>query len=139
MTGIWLDTFKGIIPAENYSVSLVNGEEKGLTVTLTGSMHKVTIDFGIAASVQMLDEGVLLQGADTPQLQSLREFSFPSTIYEIENGDLGCWLRAYMGDALYTAHNYRQYNIVTLNYVIRVVTRWAPEISIHPIQSKTPR
>lgn len=130
MNGIWLDTFKNVIPVENYSVSLTSGEEAGLTITLIGSMHNVVIDFGITAAIQMLDEGVLLQGEDTPQLQNLRKDHFPSAIYEIKNGDFSRYIESCMGTDIYCAFQYRQYNIVTLNCVISVVTQWEPKITV---------
>ena len=47
MTEIWLDPFQGIIPRNNYSVQLSDGEESGLVVTLKSEHTTVTIFFGL--------------------------------------------------------------------------------------------
>lgn len=130
MNGIWLDKFQGIIPKQTYTAHLSNGEEKGLIVTLDSDLLTVTLNFGAVQAVQMLDEGVLLNGGDTEQLRILRAEGFPNTIYPIENGDFGRFIEAQMGSDLYHALNCRQYNIVTLNYVIFIVSPWEPEITI---------
>lgn len=130
MNGIWHDTFQGRIPQQKYTAHLSAGEENGLIVTLDSDLFEVTIRFGAVHAFQMLDEGVLLQGEDTEQLRVLREQGFPSTIYEIENGDFGLYVAFNMGTELYRPSNCRQYNIVTMNYVIFVVTCWVPEIRV---------
>ena len=130
MNGNWLDTFRGIIPRQTYTAHLSAGEEKGLIVTLSGDLYEVTINFGAVQAVQMLDEGVLLNGEDTEQLKTLRDQDFPSTLYEIENGNFGHLIETQMGSDLYHALGCRQYNIVTLNYVIFVVSLWEPQITV---------
>ena len=126
MDGKWIDRFHGIIPPQQYSVALSNGEH-GLIITLTGQEYTITIDFGNTDALQMLDEGTLLQGTDTLQLQQLRTAGFPDTIYEIEDGALGRYILSCMGPELF---QHKQYNIITLNYVISVVTQWEPEITV---------
>ncbi len=130
MTEIWLDTFQGIIPRNNYSASLSDGEESGLVVTLKSEHATVTIFFGVVRAHQMVDEGVLLHGEDSEQFAALRAEDFPSTIYEIENGDFGCYIRAQMGQDLYGFLDCREYIIVTVNYLISVVTTHPPEITV---------
>ena len=130
MTEIWLDPFQGIIPRNNYSVLLSDGEESGLVVTLKSEQAAVTIFFGVVRAHQMVDEGVLLHGEDSEQFAALRAENFPSTIYEIENGDFGCYIRAQMGQDLYDFLDCREYIIVTVNYLISVVTTHPPEITV---------
>lgn len=130
MNEIWLDTFQGMIPKNIYTVQLSAGEETGLVVALNNENTTVSVFFGNVQAYQMLDEGVLLQGEDSEQFAALREQKFPSTIYEVENGDFGRYIEAQMGRDLYGALNCRQYNLVTYNYVISVVTSWVPEIVV---------
>ena len=130
MTEIWLDPFQDIIPQYNYSSQLSDGEESGLVVTLKSEQATVTIFFGVVRAHQMVDEGVLLHGEDSEQFAALRAENFPSTIYEIENGDFGCYIRAQMGQDLYDFLDCREYIIVTVNYLISVVTTHPPEITV---------
>ena len=130
MTEIWQDPFQGIIPRNNYSVQLSDGEESGLVVTLKSEHTTVTIFFGVVRAHQMVDEGVLLHGPDSEQFAALRAENFPSTIYEIENGDFGCYIRAQMGQDLYDFLDCREYSIVTRNYLISVITTHPPEITV---------
>ena len=133
MNGKWIDTFHGLMPRRDYTVNLSAGEENGLTVKLESTDVSVSIYFGAVQAIQMLDEGVLLQGRDSEQFASLRTQNFPSTIYEIENGDFGRFVKSQMGGDLYTALNHKQYTIVAYNYVISVVSPWPPEITVAPV------
>ena len=130
MNGKWIDTFLGIIPRNDYTVQLSAGEETGLVVTLKSETTSVTVFFGAVQAFQMLDEGVLLQGNDTAHFAAIRAENFPSTIYEIENGDFSRFIEGQMGHDLYSTLNFRQYTIVTLNYVISIITQWEPEITV---------
>ena len=130
MTEIWLDPFQGIIPRYNYSSQLSDGEESGLVVTLKSEQATVTLFFGVVRAHQMVDEGVLLHGQDSEQFAALRAEDFPSTIYEVENGDFGCYIRAQMGQDLYDFLDCREYSIVTRNYLISVITTHPPEITV---------
>lgn len=132
MNGIWLDSFQGIIPKQTYTTRLSAGEEKGLIVTLESNQCNVIINFGVVQAIQMLDEGVQLNSEDTEQLRILRAQGFPSTIYGIEHGDFGRFVESQMGSELYSALGCRQYNIVTLNYGICIVTLGEPEIRVTP-------
>ena len=130
MNEIWLDTFQSIIPRNNYSVLLSDGEESGLVVTLKSKHTTVTIFFGVVQAHQMVDEGTLLHSKDSEQFAALRAENFPSTIYEIKNGAFGCCIRAQMGQDLYGFLDCREYIIVTRNYLISVVTTHTPEITV---------
>ena len=130
MIEIWLDPFQGIIPRYNYTAQLSDGEESGLVVTLKSEQTTATIFFGAVRAHQMVDEGVLLHGEDSKQFAALRAENFPSTIYEIENGDFGCYIRAQMGQDLYDFLDCREYSIVTRNYLISVITTHPPEITV---------
>lgn len=130
MIEIWQDPFQGIIPRNNYTAQLSDGEESGLVVTLKSEYTTVTLFFGAVRAHQMVDEGVLLHGQDSEQFAALRAEDFPSTIYEIENGDFGCYIRAQMGQDLYDFLDCREYSIVTRNYLISVITTHPPEITV---------
>lgn len=132
MNGKWMDTFQGIIPRNDYTVQLSAGEETGLVVTLKSETTAVIVSFGNVQAYQMLDEGTLLQGSDAEQFAAIRAENFPSTIYEIENGDFGRYIEVQMGQDLFCSLQLRQYNIVTYNYVISVVSPWLPEITVSP-------
>ena len=97
MNGKWIDRFRGAIPRHDYTVQLSAGEETGLVITLKSENATVTVFFGNVQAYQMLDEGVLLQGQDSEQFAYIREQNFPSTIYEIENGDFGRYIESQMG------------------------------------------
>ncbi len=134
MSEHWIDRFQGRIPRRNYQARVINGEENGLVINLFSKEYDIRIHFGIVSGIQMLDEGVLLNNEDAEwsDCDSLRDQNFSSTIYEIEDGSFGNYIAASMGDDYFQARKLRQYNIVTLNYVISVVSGDKPEITVYP-------
>jgi hypothetical protein len=58
--------------------------------------------------------------------------NYPSTLYELLDGSFGSCVANSMGADYFRSLNLKQYIIITLNYVIHVVTRWEPELTIFP-------
>ena len=129
----WHDSFHGQIPKENYEMQLLQGEQQGLLIHLYGSAHQVTINFGIVHALNILDEGVQLHdppGVTFMNQAKLHRASFPGTLYLVENGAYAAYIKACMSTDLYEAMNLRQYNLVTLNYVIEVICISEPIITV---------
>lgn len=128
----WQKVYEGIIPAGNYSVNLQNGETDGLIITLSSMSHDVKIDFGVVSAIRMLDEGLVqCELYDDTQIQEQRKENFNNTIYRIEGGEFGDFARK-IGGELYEGFGYKHlhYIIITMNYVIEVITEWEPNIYV---------
>lgn len=130
----WIDRFQGRIPRKDYQACVENGEEHGLIITLFSKEYDVRLDFGIVEGIQMLDEGVLLNNDDGEwsDIGKLTEQNFPSTIYEIRGGSFGNYIAQSMGCDFFHSMEMKQYNIITLNYVISIVAQYEPEITVLP-------
>ena len=129
----WHDCFRGRIPKENYDMKLVQGEQQGLVIHLYGPHHSVTLDFGIVQAINILDEGVQLHdppGVTFVKQADLHRSGFPDTLYQVENGAYAAYLKACMGTDLYEAMNLRQFNLVTLNYVVEIICAAEPIITV---------
>ena len=129
----WQDCFQSRIPKENYEMQLHHGEQQGLVIHLYGSLHHVTLNFGNAQAVNILDEGVQLHdlpGVTFVNQAELHRAGFPNTLYQVENGAYAAYLKAYMGTDLYEAMNLRQYALVTLNYVVEIICAAEPSITV---------
>ena len=129
----WQDCFRDQIPRETYEMQLIQGEQQGLMVHLSGSLQHVTINFGNAQAVNILDEGVQLH--DPPGLTlvnqaELQHAGFSDTLYQVENGAYAAYVKACTGTNLYEAMNLRQYTLVTLNYVVEIICAAEPIITI---------
>lgn len=130
---IWIDSFAGIIPAHNYLTQL-DGGDAGFKVVLKSQQVRVIIEFDRVFAIQMLDESVDLNTPDGYELdisfwqQYNKHFS--STIYRIENGEFSERIKSLMGEELFAVHDFQEYRIVTLNYIISVICQAPPEILI---------
>ena len=130
---IWHDSFQGMIPKEPYTLHLNQIDENCLVIRLEGLRYNVTLDFGIAPAVNILDEGVLLvnlPGVEYPNAAELRRTGYPSTLYAIENGLYATLIRTQMTEEIYEALQLRQYNLVTLNYVVEIICSDEPVITV---------
>lgn len=126
----WEEVFKGIIPVGNYCVLLENGEEKGLSVKLESDEYIVNILFGIVGAVRMLDEGLIFENLfDDEEISKYKKVNFDNTIYKIENGEFKGFLQT-INKNIYDYLNLTHYVIVTMNYVIEVMSEWEPTINI---------
>ena len=129
----WQDRFRDQIPRETYEMQLLQGEQQGLVIHLYGSAHHVTLDFGIVQAINILDEGVQLHdppGVTFVNQAELHRSGFPDTLYQVENGAYAAYLKACIGTDLYEAMNLRQYNLVTLNYVVEIICSAEPIITV---------
>ena len=133
---IWQDYFQGRIPKESYEMQLLQGEQQGLLIHLYGSAHHVTLNFGNAQAVNILDEGVQLNdptGVTFLNQAELRQAGFPDTLYMVENGAYAGYIKACMSTDLYEAMNLRQYTLVTRNYVVEIICSAEPIITVTQI------
>ncbi len=133
MHEIWIDSFDGIIPVQNYLTQLDAGDT-GFRIVLKSKQVQVTIQFNQVFAIQMLDESADLNTPDSYELDISfwQQYNnhFPSTIYKIENGEFAKRLKMFMGEELYAVYDFQEYRIVTLNYIISVICSVPPEILI---------
>jgi len=126
----WEEVYKGSVPDEEYRVLVQNGEEFGLSIKLEGSKHTVDIFFGAGASVRMLEEGVispdLFKGDD---FINYKNDKFSNIIYKVDNGKFGN-LAKIASEDLYEFLEIKHYVVITMNYVIDIITEWEPEIEV---------
>ena len=130
----WHSQFQGLIPKDKYEMQLIQGAEQGLVIHLYGQHHHVTQDFGIAQAVNILDEGVQLvppPGVCFQNQKELHQSGFPDTLYLVENGAYAAYIQACMTRELYEAMKLRQFNLVTLNYVVEIICGGEPSITVN--------
>lgn len=127
----WHEAFPGAIPQDTYTLHLLHGERQGLTVLLEGNSHNVTLTFGNVQAANILDEGVQLGGPGITNHTQLRSSNFAATLYLVENGCYTAHIKSLMSSDLYEALHLRQYVLVTLNYVVEIVTGFEPTIQVH--------
>jgi hypothetical protein len=126
----WKIVYKNIIPKDDYQVWIQNSEEFGLIVKLGSEKYDINIFFGGGASIRMLEESMI-----PPNLFSLKEINihkqgnFPNTIYEITKGSFGTLVREALVD-LYDILDIKHYILITMNYVIEIITEYEPEIEV---------
>lgn len=127
---IWEKVFEGKIPKEKYEMLLQNGEQDGLIITLSSVRHNVFINFGAVSIIRMLDEGIVLNGLfDDKQIEEFRKHGFDNTIYQILDGELDGFVREIGGD-LCDCLNFKHYIIISLNFIVEIITEWEPNIII---------
>ncbi|MBU5359554.1 hypothetical protein KQI58_00515 [Enterococcus raffinosus] len=131
----WKDTFINQVPKDVYTVKINSGEQDGLNIMLYGekNRHKIEIDFGALASYRIIDEGFLLSECELviPDkiVKKLKKDNYPSTLYEIENESYSKFINE-ISCGLFDIYEMKQYNIITLNYVIEIASRFDPIINI---------
>ena len=127
---IWKEVFKNKIPKGQYEVLLESGEKTGLIINLSSKSYKILIDFGIILGVRVLDEGIILNDSSNfEQVQSLKKHGFDNIIYEIINGEFLRFIKQ-IGGNLCDYVELKHYIIITINYVIEIVTQWKPDIEV---------
>ncbi|MBC1454525.1 hypothetical protein HB791_11270 [Listeria welshimeri] len=130
---IWKDTFIKQIPKDEYTIDLNNGEEEGLKIVLNGEndCHKVLLDFGAVSSYRLLDEGIVLNENlfNQDEVEKYKKNNFQSTIYRIENGEFSKFINDISND-MFDVYGMKHFIIITLNYVIEVVSSFEPTIKI---------
>ncbi len=130
----WIDHFENKIPVQNYTIKLKFGEENGLVIRLYGEQYEVIIDFGVVEAINVLDEGVQLNDPWDCSSDRMPDNGFASTIYMIKNGRYLRYIEACLGSDLSSTLYLKQYNIVALNYVVMVVGRYDPIITVSQIK-----
>ena len=131
---IWHSPFLDLIPKDKYEMQLIQGEEQCLVIHLHGQHSHVTLDFGIAQAVNILDEGVQLApspGVCFQNQQELHRSGFPDTLYHVENGAYAAYIQVCMTRELYEAMKLRQFNLVTRNYVVEIICIGEPAITVN--------
>lgn len=127
---LWRKVFEGQIPKENYEMLLQNGEKSGLVITLSSTKYNVFINFGMVSAVRILDEGIALNDLfDDEQIKDYRKVQFDNTIYQIIDGEFDGFVRK-IGGELYDYLNFKHYIVISLNFIIEIITEWEPDIKI---------
>ena len=115
----WQKVFEGKIPKEKYEMLLQNGETKGLVINLKSPNHSITINFGIVSAIRILDEGIALNNLfDTEQIEMFRRHKFDGFVRKI-------------GGELCDHLNFKHYVIVSLNFIVEIITEWEPNIEVN--------
>lgn len=126
----WEEIYKNTIPVEEYQALVKNGEESGLLIKLEGNEYIANINFGIVSAFRMLDEGIVLSGIfDENEITKYKKNNFSNTIYKIQNGEFGNFIKK-TSNELYDYLGLSHYVIITINYVIEVISEWEPSIEI---------
>lgn len=126
----WVEVFAGKIPKDKYELLLQNGEREGLVITLTSPRRQVSIAFGAVSAVRMLDEGVALDDLfDEDQIAAFRAGGFDNTIYQVVGGEFDRFVKRAAGE-LYDCLPFKHYVIITLNFIVDVITQWEPDITV---------
>lgn len=132
----WLDRFSDIIPynAYEYGMSIKSGEEDGLVIKLERLENEkeiVVIDFFTTKAMRVVDEGLYL--ADEvfleEEIQKYKQTEFESVIYEIKDGEFGNFIKR-TSSGIYDYLNMKHYIIITLNFVIEIISVSDPEIRV---------
>lgn len=126
----WEETFINVIPVGKYETLVKNGEELGLFIKLKSNKYVININFGAVSAFRMLDEGVLLKGFfNKDEILKYKKNNFSNTIYKIKEGEFGNFIKKVSGE-LYDYLDLKHYIIVTMNYVIEIVSSWEPNIEV---------
>ena len=126
----WKKIFPDLIPQDNYEVLLRNGEENGLVITLSSKKNTVELNFGMVSAIRMIDEGIILNDYFDEKVSSEHEKEkFSNIIYEVFNGEFDDFIKK-TGGELYDYCKLRHFVIISLNFVIEIITAYEPAITI---------
>jgi hypothetical protein len=126
----WEEIYKNMIPIGKYETLVKNGEKAGLSIKLESTEYIANINFGVVSAFRMLDEGILLEGVfDENEILRYRKNNFSNTIYRVQGGEFGNFVKK-NGNELYDYLDLKHYIIITINYVIEIISRWEPSIEI---------
>lgn len=126
----WERVFEGKIPKGRYEMLLQNGEKTGLTISLSSTKYNVFINFGTVSAVRMLDEGIVLNDLfDDEEIDVFRNNGFDNIIYQITGGEFDGFVRK-IGGELYDYLNFKHYVIISLNYIVEIITEWDLDIEV---------
>jgi hypothetical protein len=126
----WEEINKGIIPIGKYQTLIKNGEESGLFIQLESKEFIVNINFGVVSAFRMLDEGIVMEGLFREnEILEYKKDNFSNTIYKIYEGEFGNLIRNVSKD-LYDAYGLKHYIIITMNYLLEIITDCEPNINV---------
>ena len=126
----WEEIYKNTIPVGKYETFVKSGGESGLFIKLESNEYIANINFGAVSAFRMLDEGIMLEGIfDEKEISKYKKNDFSNTIYEIQNGEFGNFVKK-ISNGLYDYLGLRHYILITINYVIEIVSKWEPSIEI---------
>ncbi|MDF2804839.1 MAG: hypothetical protein K0S61_4744 [Anaerocolumna sp.] len=126
----WTEIYKNTIPLGEYQSLVQNGEDSGLLVKLESNHNIVNISFSIVSAFRMLDEGIILgEIFNSNEISRYKKDKFSNTIYKIEEGEFGDFIKK-ISNGLYTYLDLTHYIIITMNYVIEVISKEEPIIEI---------
>lgn len=126
----WEEVYKGIIPVGKYQASVQNGDEFGLTIKLESNEYCVNIFFGGGASLRMLEEGIVLENIFSgDDAKKYEKDKFYNVIYKIQDSEFNKFIKS-ISNELFDFLKLKHYVVVTMNYIIEVITQWEPEIEV---------
>jgi hypothetical protein len=118
------------IPVGKYQTIVKNGEETGLVIQLESPEFNVNINFGAVSAFRMLDEGIVLRGVFTEsEILKYKVDNFSNIIYKITGGEFGNFVKNASND-LYDYLDLKHYIIITMNYLIEIISEWEPSIVV---------
>ncbi|MGL4655243.1 MAG: hypothetical protein ACRCWM_05070 [Sarcina sp.] len=122
------------MPKGRYQTTLSNGEENGLNIKLENDEYVIELDFGVVQGLRMLEEGTLLQDKtfNDKEILKYKEDNFLEIVYLIEEGQFKNFIKENMGDVV-DILDLKHYIIITMNYVIEVISQWELEVSVSKI------
>ena len=127
----WEEVQENTIPCGKYCVLLRNGEETGLFIELENVEYSIKINFGAVSALRMFDEGVLLQNIFNQNvLSNYKKDNFSNVIYKVTDGEFGKLIKTSCNE-LYDYLELNHFVIVTMNYVIEVVSKWEPCVEVN--------
>ena len=126
----WEEIIEKTIPSGKYQALVKNGEESGLIIELESNQHEVIITFGVVVALRMLDEGIVLTGIfDEHAIQKYKNDNFSKVIYKVQNGEFGNFMQQ-ISDELFEYLELKHFIIITMNYVIEVISKYEPNIEV---------
>lgn len=126
----WEEIYVNTIPVGKYETLIRNGEGLGLLIKLESDEYIININFGVISAFRMLDEGIILEEIfDKNEISKYRKNNFSNTIYKIRGGEFSNFIKN-TSNVLYDYLDLKHYLIVTMNYVIEIISTWEPNIEI---------
>ena len=126
----WVEINKNTIPVGEYQAIVKNGEDAGLLIQLESKEFIVNINFGAVSGFRMLDEGIVMEGLlDENEVSKYKEDNFSNIIYKVKEGEFGKFIRK-VSTGLYDVLGLEHYIIITINYLIEVISKWEPNIEV---------
>ena len=128
---IWEEIYENAIPKGNYCTSIKNGEISGLNIELESSEYIVKIYFGAVSALRMLDEGILLKEIFCEDaVRTFKDKKFSNIIYKIKDGEFDKFVKSAC-NGLFDYLDLKHFILVTMNYVIEIITEWEPSIEVN--------